>query len=190
MGIAGVYSLVIVFGLMARWGKGIERGTARAETALIQMEDYRKEGVRAFLEDGRVTTKYIIKAAYDTKNAPKHHDPKKCDLCRKNDEAEKRQILVSFVPGKERFVATRFGESDWRITSMESAKHKYDEEGPYVITYTVSGEEAYQRVTGAETAKDRLLILVQASKEPSKIIQDIKVFRSYRIDPEELEGRK
>lgn len=44
----------------------VDRKVLRDETALSQMEDYRKGGVRAFLEDGRVT----IYGGWDREDAP------------------------------------------------------------------------------------------------------------------------
>jgi hypothetical protein len=118
--------------------------------------------------------------------APKRHDTTTCFTCKRNEEG-KRQILVSFVPGKEKFVATRFGESDWRITSMESSKHKYGEEGPYVITNEEPKMGLWEAWTFQDAAEARKGLKFWGSRREK---ENIKVFRSYRIDPEELEGSK
>ena len=83
------------------------------------------------------------------------------------------------------------GPIEWRVKpGMEDdTRETFKEEGPYVITYTVRGER-HQELLNQKEVGGRALVLREASKEPSKIIQDIKVFRSYRIDPEELEGKK
>ena len=78
----------------------------------------------------------------------------------------------------------------WGYPRATKGRDLREEEGPYVITYTVSGREAYQYIFDDGKAADRIRVLMEASKEPGKIVQDIKVFRSYRIDPEELEGSR
>ena len=198
IGVVGLFLIGLMLLSLGIFGAVVKKEQKRVERELWQLNSWIPKGhvfpIWGYPRAEGASLPYIFKATYDTENAPKYHDPKRCFTCKKNDEAEKRQIMVSFVPGKEKFVATRFGESDWRITSMESSKHKYDEEGPYVITYTVNvpGQMKYDVWLFQRSGDDQSEIRdIQKSENWRQgYISAIKVFRSYRIDPKELEGSR